>query len=318
MNKGLRAYVKTGLQTSKKIIKDRKVSRFKFLFLNIAAGIARLSLLPWPAFEHALIRMDKQNLEKNTYELTNVFSDTDNPKAYWTSLMTLVIRGILLISGAILIGALAFVLYYIGGMLGVVTGMQALTILLPLPAFIGLLVWLFGFTIVFTPCMYYLNNNPTLSITKVFNASVRTMKEQGKKTLFFIDFFYYAILTIYLLVAFLLSYAFLSSANDSLKIIGVLVAVIFVVIFIFIWPKLGMTNRIAKYSLMADIMLDPDEAEDTVLIKEKMIKQGLSKDEFLVNLFDNKRANEDGNIENDGVVLEQPKEDSEENKESEK
>ena len=33
-------------------------------------------------------------------------------------------------------------------------------------------------------------------------------------------------------------------------------------------------------------MIDPNLAENPQLVKEKMIKQGLSKDEFLVKLFD--------------------------------
>ena len=41
-----------------------------------------------------------------------------------------------------------------------------------------------------------------------------------------------------------------------------------------------------KLSLLEDIMIDPNLAENPQLVKEKMIKQGLSKDEFLVKLFD--------------------------------
>ena len=286
MNKGLKAYLKLGLQASKRVIKGRKVSRFKFYFLWLATLLSYILVLPAPAFIQANIRMDKQNAEKNTYELTRIFVDTDSPKAFWTNLMALVIKVVLFISGLLLLGLLAFLLYYVGSLLATITGVTLLPILLPVPVLIGLLVFIIGFRLMFMPLCYYLNNDSNLSITKAFNASVRTMKEQGKKTMFFLDFFHLLVNGLYLGVSGFIGYFFLSQNIDSLKIIGVLAIILLLVIYIFFASRLGIAHRVAKLKLLEDIMIDPNLAENPQLVKEKMIKQGLSKDEFLVKLFD--------------------------------
>ena len=310
MNKGLKAYLKLGLQASKRVIKGRKVSRFKFYFLWLATLLSYILVLPAPAFIQANIRMDKQNAEKNTYELTRIFVDTDSPKAFWTNLMAFVIKAVLFISGLLLLGLLAFLLYYVGGLLGQITGVTLLSILLPVPVIIGLLVFLIGFRLMFMPLSYYLNNDSSLSITKAFNASVRTMKEQGKRTMFFLDFFHLLINGLYLGISGFIGYFFLSQNIDSLKIIGVLAIILLLVIYIFFAARLGIAHRVAKLKLLEDIMIDPNLAENPQLVKEKMIKQGLSKDEFLVKLFDKNQE--------DALIAEKEEKEAENNKEEKK
>ena len=230
--------------------------------------------------------MDKQNADKNTYELTRIFVDTDSPKAYWTNLMAFVIKLILFVSGLALLGLLAFLLFYVGSLLATITNIELLAYLLPVPAAIGLIVFIIGFRLMFMPLYYYLNNDSNLSITKAFNASVRTMKEQGKRTMFFLDFFHLLINGGFLGVVGFVGYTLLSQETDSLKIIGVLAVILLGVMYIFFAARLGMAHRVAKLKLLEDIMIDPNLAENPQLVKEKMIKQGLSKDEFLVKLFD--------------------------------
>lgn len=288
MNKGLFAYLKLGLATSKKVIKGRKVSIFKYYFLFLSTILSYLFILPAPAFIQANIRMNKQNAEKQTYELAKIFVDTDNPKAYWTALMATVIKVVLFLSGVILIGGLCGLLFYVGSLLAAATNIGILQILFLIPGVIGLVAFIVGFNIVFAPLFYYLNNDSTLNITKAFNASVRTMKEQGKKTIFFLDFLHILINGGYLAIATLICSS-LMTGGASIKVIGYLLIIVFAVIYLFVAPRLGMTHRLAKYELLKDIMIDPNLAENPSLVKEKMIKQGLSKDEFLVNLFDKKQ-----------------------------
>ena len=310
MNKGLKAYLKLGLQASKKVIKGRKVSRFKFYFLWLATLLSYALLLPVPAFIQANIRMDKQNGDTYTYELTKIFVDTDSPKAYWTNLMAYVIKSVLFVSGVLLLGLLAFLLFYVGSLLATVTGVSMLSILLPIPVGIGLLVFIIGFRLMFMPLYYYLNNDSSLSITKAFNASVRTMKEQGKRTMFFLDFVHLFVNALYLGITGFVGYFFLSQAVDSLKIIGVLAIILLVVIYIFFAARLGIAHRVAKLKLLEDIMIDPNLAENPQLVKEKMIKQGLSKDEFLVKLFDKNQE--------DALIAEKEEKEAENNKEEKK
>lgn len=288
MNKGLLAYLKMGLQTSKQVIKGRKVSIFKYYFLVLSTLLSYLFILPAPAFVQANIRMNKQNAEKQTYELTKVFVDTDNPRAYWTCLMAVVIKVVLFLSGIILIGGLCGVLFYVGSLLAAATSIGLLRVIFVVPGIIGLFAYIIGFNIVFAPLFYYLNNDNSLNITKAFNASVRTMKEQGKKTMFLLDFIHLLINGGYIGLAFIISSA-LMNGSPSIKVIGYLLIIVFTFVYIFIAPRLGMTHRIAKLNLLNDIMIDPNLAENPSLVKEKMIKQGLSKDEFLVNLFDKKQ-----------------------------
>ena len=310
MNKGLKAYLKLGMLASKKVIKGRKVSRFKFYFLWLASLLSYIFVLPAPAFIQANIRMDKQNDEKNTYELTKIFVDTDSPKAYWTNLMAFVIKVILLVSGVVLIGGIAFLLFYVGSLIANITNVIMLAYLLPVPAIIGLLVFIFGFRLMCMPLFYYLNNDSNISITKAFNASVRTMKEQGKKTMFLLDLIHLIINAGYLGITGFIGFFLLSQQTDSLKIIGVLVIVVLLVIYIFFASRLGIAHRVAKLKLLEDIMIDSNLAENPQLVKEKMIKQGLSKDEFLVKLFDKNQE--------EALEAEKEEKEEEEKKEEEK
>ena len=307
MNKGLKAYLKLGMRVSKRVIKERKVSRFKFYFLWLATLLSYIMILPSPSFIQANIRMDKQNADSFTYDLTKIFVDTDSPKAFWTSLMALLIKIVLFVSGIVLIGLVAFLLYYFGGLLGQITGVAMLMYLLPIPALIGLLVFVFGFRLMFMPLFYYLNNDNSLSITKAFNASVRTMREQGKGTMFFIDFIHLFINGAYIGLAVFVSMFLLGQDVEAMKIIGVIAIILFLVIYILFASRLGIAHRVAKLKLLEDIMIDPNLAENPQLVKEKMIKQGLSKDEFLVKLFD---KNQEEALEAD----KEEKEDKQENK----
>ena len=44
MNKGLKAYLKLGMRVSKRVIKERKVSRFKFYFLWLATLLSYIMI----------------------------------------------------------------------------------------------------------------------------------------------------------------------------------------------------------------------------------------------------------------------------------
>jgi len=293
MNKGLKAYLKLGKQGSKKIIKERKINRFKFYFMAFASFLGCLFVFPAPIFKQANISLIKQVSEKNTFEISRVFGDSDNPKRYWTTLMCLGIRTALFLSGVILLALLTFALYYVGSLIGSLTNLGILSILLTLPAAIGLIVFVWGFIIEFTPLYYYLNKYDDITISKAFNSSMRTMKEQGKKTLFMLDLIKWFKVILFVAVGYVLVSTLFNQQTTSIKIIGWIVLIVFAVAFVLMYPRISLSNKISKYYLMNDIMLEPDVVENPSLLKEKMIRQGLSKDEFLNNLFDKKLPEED-------------------------
>ena len=287
MNKGLKAYLKLGREERKKILKERKVNKFKYYFMLFASFLASLFVLPAPIFKLANISLTKQIAEKNTFEMTRIFSDSENPKHYWTTLMCILIKGILLVSGIILLGLVTYFLFYIGSLIATLTQMTILSILFLVPAALGLVIFVWGFMINFSPLYYYLFKYKDITISKALNSSIRTMKEQGRKTMFFLDFYRIILIVLYVVVAYIVLSFLLAAGNQaSIMVIGYIAMVMFVVFFIFWLPKINLTNRLAKYHLMNDIMLEPDVVENPTLLKEKMVKQGLSKDEFLNNLFD--------------------------------
>ena len=296
VNANVSTLINAGLNTIILTFKEDK-------FANVIgpSGPIYLESTPNNHIESVFIKTDIKN-EKVIFNL-----DTDSPKAFWTSLMALLLKIVLFVSGIVLIGLVAFLLYYFGGLLGQITGVAMLMYLLPIPALIGLLVFVFGFRLMFMPLFYYLNNDNSLSITKAFNASVRTMREQGKGTMFFIDFIHLFINGAYIGLAVFVSMFLLGQDVDAMKIIGVIAIILFLVIYILFASRLGIAHRVAKLKLLEDIMIDPNLAENPQLVKEKMIKQGLSKDEFLVKLFD---KNQEEALEAD----KEEKEDKQENK----
>ena len=108
MNKGLKTYLKLGKAGSKKIIKERKVNRFKFYFMDFASFLSCLFILPAPIFKQANISLTKQICEKNTFEISRVFKESEDPKRYWTNLMCMTIKTVFFLSGVILLGLLIF------------------------------------------------------------------------------------------------------------------------------------------------------------------------------------------------------------------
>ena len=309
MNKGLKAYLKLGREGRKKILKERKVNKFKYFFMLFASFLSSLFVLPAPIFKLANISLTKQISENNTFEMSRIFSDAENPKHYWTTLMCMLIKGILLVSGVLLIGLVTFFLYYIGSLIAVLTNMTMMSILFMVPGVLGIVIYVWGFLINLSPMYYYLHRYKDVTISKALNSSIRTMKEQGRKTIFALDLYRIILIGLYAVITYVVL-GFLLAANNqpSIRIIGFIALVVFVVFFVFWLPKVNLTNRLAKYHLMKDIMLEPDVVENPSLLKEKMVKQGLSKDEFLNNLFD-KGLEE----ESDDEQVEEVKEDKKDN-----
>ena len=314
MDRGFRVYMKEGLKQAKKTFAGRKSSKFKYLFMLVASLLSKLLLLPMPLFVHSNIRLAKQAAENNVYDISHSFEDANNPKCYWSTIVAMMFKLVIILSAFILVGAVGFALFYVGTLFANITGIQALRILFPVPAALALVVIIIGLNIYFKPLNYYLNKDGEIGIAKALGASTRTMKEQGKKTLFFIDFFFYVILLLYVGIAGFIFLYLARNESESIKIIANLALIIFVVIFVLFIPKLGLAKDIATLALMNDIMINPDDADDLTLVKEKMIKQGLSKDEFLVSLFDKKLENEEGQVE---TAEEASQENVEENKSEE-
>ena len=314
MDRGFRVYMKEGLKQAKKTFAGRKSSKFKYLFMLVASLLSKLLLLPMPLFVHSNIRLAKQAAENNVYDISHSFEDANSPKCYWSTIVAMMFKLVIILSAFILVGAVGFALFYVGTLFANITGIQALRILFPVPAALALVVIIIGLNIYFKPLNYYLNKDGEIGIAKALGASTRTMKEQGKKTLFFIDFFFYVILLLYVGIAGFIFLYLARNESESIKIIANLALIIFVVIFVLFIPKLGLAKDIATLALMNDIMINPDDADDLTLVKEKMIKQGLSKDEFLVSLFDKKLENEEGQVE---TAEEASQENVEENKSEE-
>lgn len=310
MDRGFRVYMKEGLKQAKKTFKGRKSSKFKYLFMLVASLLSKLLILPMPLFVHSNIRLAKQAAEKNVYDISHSFEDANNPKCYWSTMVAMMFKLVIILSAIILVGAIGFALFYVGTLFANITGIQALRILFTIPAIIALVVIVIGLSLYFKPLNYYLNKDSEIGIAKALGASTRTMKEQGKKTLFFINFFFYVILSLYVGITGFIFLYLARNESESIKIIANLALIIFVVIFVLFIPKYGLAKDIATLALMNDIMINPDEADDLTLVKEKMLKQGLSKDEFLVSLFDKKLENEEGQEE---APQEEAKENVEEN-----
>ena len=320
MDRGFRVYMKEGLQQAKKTFKGRKSSKFKYLFMLVASLLSKLLILPMPLFAQSNIRLAKQAAEKNVYDISHSFEDANNPRCYWSTMVAMVFKLVVILSAFVLVGAIGFALFYVGTLFANITGVTALSILFPVPAAIALIVIIIGLALYFAPLNYYLNKDGDIGIAKALGASTRTMKEQGKKTLFLINLFFYFILGLYVGITGFIFLYLARNESQSIKIIANLALIIFVLIFVLFIPKLGLARDIATLALMNDIMINPDEADDLTLVKEKMLKQGLSKDEFLVSLFDKKLENED--TQEETKVEEEAKEENteakEENKEEEK
>ena len=316
MDRGFRVYMKEGLKQAKKTFKGRKSSKFKYLFMLVASLLSKILILPMPLFVHSNIRLAKQAAEKSVYDISHSFEDADNPKCYWTTMVGMVFKLVIILSSIILVGAIAFALFYVGTLFANITGIAMLRVLFPVPAVIALVAIIIGFTMYFAPLNYYLNKDGAMGVAKALGASTRTMKEQGKKTLFLINLFFYFILALYVGVTGFIFLLLARNESESIKIIANLALIIFVVIFVLFIPKYGLAKDIATLALMNDIMINPDEADDLTLVKEKMLKQGLSKDEFLVSLFDKKLESEEGQEQEQASP--EAEEKQEENKNEEK
>ena len=316
MDRGFRVYMKEGLKQAKKTFKERKSSKFKYLFMLVASLLSKILILPMPLFVHSNIRLAKQAAEKSVYDISHSFEDADNPKCYWTTMVGMVFKLVIILSSIILVGAIAFALFYVGTLFANITGIAMLRVLFPVPAVVALVAIIIGFTMYFAPLNYYLNKDGEMGVAKALGASTRTMKEQGKKTLFLINLFFYFILALYVGVTGFIFLLLARNESESIKIIANLALIIFVVIFVLFIPKYGLAKDIATLALMNDIMINPDEADDLTLVKEKMLKQGLSKDEFLVSLFDKKLESEEGQEQEQASP--EAEEKQEENKNEEK
>ena len=151
-------------------------------------------------------------------------------------------RGTLIYSNGVLLG--------VPGFLGYLVGVFAL------PAVVALLIFILRAKYLTVSTAYIVDTNPELGASKVLYASIASLKETGKKTLFLNDLIHGLILVFITAIYTLVAYAVSFLPDRIVLPLTVFVVFAYLALILFFGPVLSLSHKMVKVSLFDDIVID--------------------------------------------------------------
>ena len=259
MNRGFGFYYGKAIKSSATTIWKNK-NFFKVLVFWFMELIGRLCLLG-PVFDLAKIRQAK--LAKNYREasVSENFKVACRATSIWTMICAIVIEALMALAGVVIIAIAGGLFVALGALIGSYAApsqMEIFIIVFSVPVGIVLLTFLFIASIMFSPTAYVVASNPGIGAAEAVSASLRTMRERGKTTVFLIGFITSLILGAIagvLLTVYLMLEAILPTSEYA-SIMTLLFAIVCVAAIVTTVPMFLLAARVALYSLFEDVALD--------------------------------------------------------------
>ena len=258
MNRGFKKYFKESYKASYKALR-KKDNYFRYLLFLFIEFLSTIFIFFKPIIDIAKVRLIKGlKLEKRII-LSKTIEAMDNPKSYWTSILATTMKVFIFI-GIVLIHVIVIgVLLLFGGLVYSIIGdsdYQFISFVFMLPAVVALVLFIIVSRYLTVDTAYIVDTNPSLGASKVLYASIASLKETGKKTLFVNDLVHTLIFVgmtlVYGVVLFLTS--FLPTRIEVP--VQMLVLIAYLLMALFFLPLLNLSHKMVKVSLFEDIVID--------------------------------------------------------------
>lgn len=258
MNRGFKKYFKESYKASYKALK-KKDNYFRYLLFLFIEILSTLFIVTKPIIDLAKVRLIRGLKLEKRIVLSKTIEVGDSPKSYWTSILTNIMKMFIFIGIVLIHGLIIGLLLLFGGFIYSLinnSDYEFISFIFMVPAIIALLLFILVSRYLTVDTSYIVDTNPNLGASSVLYASISSLKETGKKTLFVNDLVHtliYVGLTIpYLIVYFI-------STLLPLRIgvpIEVLTIIAYLVMALFFIPLLNLSHMMVKVSLFDDIVID--------------------------------------------------------------
>ena len=259
MNRGFGFYYGEAIKSSATTIWKNK-NFFKVLVFWFMELIGRLCLLG-PVFDLAKIRQAKIAKKYRESSVSDNFKVACRANSIWTMICAIVIEALMVLAGIVIIAIAGGLFIALGGIIGSYAAPaqeEIFIIVFSVPVGIVLLTFLFIAALMFSPTAYVVASNPGIGAAEAVFASLRTMRERGKTTVFLIGFITSLILGA--IAGVLLSIYLLIEAlfwdSEYAPIMSLLFVIVCIAAIVITVPMFLLAARIALYSLFEDVALD--------------------------------------------------------------
>lgn len=258
MNKGFKKYFKQSYKASIKALK-KKDNYFRYLLFMMIDSIANIIFFIKPITNIAKIKLVKNIKIEKRIVLSKTIEVMDEPKSYWTSVITILMKGLLFVGivGIHLIVISVLVLF--GGLVQTIikdSDYVYLAAIFAVPAMIALMIFIIVSKYLTIPTAYIVDTNPNLGASKVLYTSIASLKETGKRTMFVNDLVHgliYLGLTLPYIIVGVIAYLL---PQNVMQIIIVFLALAYSVMALFFIPVLSLSHQMVLVSLFDDIVID--------------------------------------------------------------
>lgn len=278
MNQKLLVYIKKGMHDSKSALHNQKPLFFKYFLFVLTSFLGKLFFITYPLFALADIRIAKSIEETGKFELEKSFEDSNLIKTVWTTMLFILLKTLILISGTIILSGLTFMLASFGTTIDSMTTLKGnyMTYFFGSLGVIAIVVFIIMVNLYLGPATYIIQSNDDVGISDVFTKSIEIMNKNGKSTLLLIKIFHLLRFLINLIVCIGLIWVIHIFSNPLIETFCI---IILSIVLLLTLPRIVLSNKISSYSLFKKLTDKEDILNNSTKIKVK-------KEELLVTLFD--------------------------------
>lgn len=288
MNRGFKYYYREGLKDTIKSLKNRE-NYLKYLIFLIGRLIALSFIFPYFMLKLSNVKLHKGIKVNGRVGIIDSFKETNNPKCFWNIVLATIIKLLMIISGAILIGILGLILSLTGYLIGEFSFNQELfAILFSIPAILALIIYIVVYPLYYSPVDYLAQTDKTIGASDIVSLSFNSMKLTGKITVLLTNIITYLILLIYVSLIVGLFVIYMNISSDIAKMLLILGMFILILGLFIIIPLFVMAKNLALVSLYEDMVLDKinlNKSVEGIKIRKFDVKSNNIENE-LVKMFD--------------------------------
>lgn len=257
MNRGFKFYFKEGLKALKGFL-TKKTNIFNYYFYYYVSLLTRMVPFFSPFADLANVKAIRMIRDEHKISISRAFSSTNNPKNYWTLLVSRILKTSIIVAVFALISIVGVLLALSGTGISFLLDFDLFFILpiifvLPVIVFSAYVSIILPFRSV--PNEYIVDFNDKLGATDVVHASFAAFKERGKGTLFLSYFVQSIFADLYLFVNIAIIGVSLFAFYKSDYVLNILIfeLTVGVIVAFFVLPLFDIVFSVFRLSLYEDL-----------------------------------------------------------------
>lgn len=294
MNQKLSVYIKKGMRASRGAFRHQSQLYFKYCLFLLTSILGKLLFFTYPLYALAEVRIVKTINETGSFEVEKSFEDANSIKKVWTTILYYLVKGLIYLSGIIILSGFTYLLIYLGKTIDEMTTLKKYYVMFAFGIIGGILILLFIIMVhlLFAPATYLIQKYDDIGISDVISKSISIMSRKGKMKLFLIEIMH---LLYFLLFASIFLGILWFFESIFLPLVVIFCSIIFAIILLIMIPKIILSNKIASICLIEELV--NEEAYEDSLNNHDRQKSNIKvkKEDLLISLFDN--SNIDSNKE---------------------